>query len=100
LDGFFGPRSLAALGLYVEERFELHSSSEGELPLEFVGAELRAQDVLIYQEARHPPPPRRLKVRNAILTDIEPRQINQVNLILAQEIKTLMFDAAHVSGRF
>ncbi|MEM9878104.1 MAG: DUF6702 family protein [Pseudomonadota bacterium] len=90
---FFGARSLAALGVYVEERFSIFDQDRQALVLDFIGAEVLGQDVLVYQEVKWPKSPMYLQVHNALLTDIQPRQVNQVNLITPTKTLTLIFES-------
>ncbi|MEM9169315.1 MAG: DUF6702 family protein [Pseudomonadota bacterium] len=89
---FNGTKSLAALGLYVEKRFELTDGAGAPIPLEFVGAEIEGDYVLVYQEAARDAPPATIRVRNDILADLRPRQINHVNVMLDGPKRTLVFN--------
>jgi len=79
----------AWIALYVEERFKIEST-EGPLPLSLVGAELAADYVLVYQE-RQGRLPDVINVRDDILRDAFPEQINQVNIDTNGRIRSLMF---------
>lgn len=79
----------AYIALYVEERFAI-ASQQGALPLDLIGAELAADHVLVYQER----PGRltgRIRVRDDILRDAFPSQINQVNVEDGGVVRTLAF---------
>lgn len=79
----------ATIALYVEERFAI-ASGDNRLALELVGAELVADHLLVYQEW-----PARLtgtiRVRDDILRDVFPTQINQVNIGDNGIVRTLAF---------
>jgi hypothetical protein len=79
----------AWIALYVEEHFVIESE-EGPLPLSLVGAELAADYLLVYQEL-----PGRLpdviRVRDDILRDVFPEQINQVNIDDGTRVRSLVF---------
>ena len=68
----------AYIALYVEERFQI-AGSDGELALDLIGAELAGDHVLIYQE-RDGRLPDKISVRDSILRDAYPAQINLVNI--------------------
>jgi len=84
----------ARLALYVEERFAVADQSSGEpdqlLQLNLVGAEADGEFMLVYQEYNGQLPGR-LAIRNDILRDIFPAQVNQVNLSIGQHVKSLTF---------
>jgi hypothetical protein len=83
-------RNQARLGLYVEDHFIL-STPAGKVPLEVLGAEIEAEIILIYQEARLPAPPQALDVDNRILRDVFDSQTNLVNVRMAKRTRTLIF---------
>lgn len=80
----------AHVALYVEERFLVEADS-GRLELELVGAELAGDYLLVYQEwdGRLPA---RLRLRDDILRDSFPDQVNQVNIDDDGAVRTLVFD--------
>lgn len=84
----------AKLALYVEERFiiaELSGDGVGApLDLELIGAELDGEFVLIYQEFRGELPAS-IAVRNDILRDVFPEQVNHVNIATGGEVRSLTF---------
>lgn len=88
----------AWIALYVEERFQIESE-EGPLPLSLVGAELAADYVLVYQEMRGRLPGV-IDVRNDILRDAFPEQINQVNIDTHGRVRSLMFSNSDEWRRF
>lgn len=79
----------AYIALYVEARFSI-AGKDGRLNLDLIGAELAADHVLVYQEwpARLPG---KVRVRNDILRDVFPAQINQVNIDDGDAVRTLFF---------
>ncbi|MEM7568488.1 MAG: DUF6702 family protein [Pseudomonadota bacterium] len=91
---FQGTRSLAALGLYVDQRFSITDPQQGALVLGFVGAEVEGDYVFVYQEVRCENAPQVLAVRDDILADLQPSQINQVNIRLGEDSSTLVFTQA------
>ena len=79
----------ATIALYVEERFAIASGGK-RLSLDLLGAELVADHLLIYQE-RPGQLPESIRVRDDILRDVFPAQINQVNIARNGVIRTLAF---------
>ena len=79
----------AYIALYVEERFTI-AGPDGRLNLDLIGAELAADHVLVYQEW----PGRltgKIRVRDDILRDVFPAQVNQVNIDDGGTVRTLAF---------
>lgn len=89
---FAGTESLAALGLYVEKRFAIADGDDAPIKLDFVGAKIEGDYVFVYQEAPLETAPTELRVRNDILVDLRPSQVNQVNVRLNSVNRTLVFD--------
>ena len=87
-------RGRAQLALYIEERFFIAGLIDGEvgapLEIELIGAELDGEFVLVYQELKGELP-LQLAVRNDILRDVFPEQVNHVNISLGGEIRSLTF---------
>jgi hypothetical protein len=84
----------AQLALYVETRFSV-AAIEGDeigapLVLDLIGAEVDGDYVLVYQEFSGSLPPN-VAVRNDILRDIFPEQINHVNIAINQSVHSLIF---------
>ena len=80
----------AYIALYIEDRFQIVGTG-GELELELIGAELAGDHVLVYQEYSGRLPAK-IKVRNDILRDAYPAQINQVNIEDGDSAHSLIFD--------
>ena len=83
-------KNQAKLMLYVEKHFSMKGPA-GTIALEAVGAELEAEAVVLYQEARLAAPPPELTIDNRILRDVFDQQTNLVNVKLAQKTRTLIF---------
>lgn len=84
----------ARLALYVEGRFALTIPGGPPLALKLLGAEPDGDNIHIYQEVPLTAAPARLRVRNMILRDVFPVQINQVNIDMGggpDHIRTLTF---------
>jgi hypothetical protein len=86
----------ARLALYVEERFIVASVTDSDIgppiALELVGAELDGEYILVYQEFAGRLPAR-IAVRNDILRDVFPEQVNLVNISTGGEVRSLTFRA-------
>ena len=84
----------AQLALYIEERFTIAVVDDDEigapLDLELLGAELDGEFVLVYQEFSGEMPAT-IAVRNDILRDVFPEQVNHVNLALGGNVRSLTF---------
>lgn len=80
---------MARIALYVENHFSI-LSEEGSLDIELVGAELIGDYIFVYQEWIDPLPTN-IFIKNEILREIYPLQINQVNIISEGNIRTLTF---------
>ena len=79
----------ANIALYVEENFQIRAG-ENELKLELIGAELSGNYILVYQEL----PGRLLQnilIRDDILRDAFPAQLNQVNIEDGDSVHSLVF---------
>lgn len=79
----------ATIALYVEERFAILNEGR-RLPLDLVGAELVADYLMVYQEWPDRLPSA-VKVRNDILRDAFPTQVNEVNIAHRGVVRTLEF---------
>lgn len=84
----------ARLALYIEERFIVASVTDDgigpPIALELVGAELDGDYVLVYQEFEGSLPAR-IAIRNDILRDVFPEQINHVNISTGGKVRSLTF---------
>jgi hypothetical protein len=81
----------ARFALYVEQQFKMLDKATGKpLTLVLVGAELEGDYILVYQQVEEPLPIW-LSVRNGVLRDVFPDQINKVNFAMDAGLRTLMF---------
>lgn len=88
----------AWIALYVEEHFRIESE-DGPVRLSMVGADLAADYVLVYQEVTGRLP-EVIRVRDDILRDAFPEQINQVNIDTGESVRSLVFAADDEWRRF
>lgn len=82
-------KSRARVALYASERFELKAGDEP-LTLDIVGAEISGDYLVVYQE-REGRLSGRIDIRDDILRDAFPRQVNQVNIDSRGTVRTLSF---------
>ena len=81
----------AVIALYVEARFRIAAGKE-DIQLDLIGAELGGDYVLVYQE-HSAELPAQIRVRDSILRDVYPAQINQVNIEDGDTVHSLVFTA-------
>lgn len=85
------PEHQARIALYVEERFEIESADGTPIALKTLGAELVGDYLLVYQESatrlRGP-----IRIRNDILRDALPVQVNEVFIRTGNGVRTLRFE--------
>ena len=86
------PEDQEALRKYVEPRFWLEGQDKSKLKLRWVGMTIDPTNVTIYQEIEQTPLWKATAVRNAILVDFLPDQVNTVNLNEGNAVRTLTFD--------
>ena len=79
----------AQIALYVEERFAIEQDGK-RVALDLLGAELIADYLLIYQE-HDKKLTGEIRVRDDILRDVFPAQINQVNIADGATVRSLAF---------
>ncbi len=78
---------------YVADRFALTDAANGEaIALNLLGGEVERGYYWIYQEAPLNAAPTALAVTQGVLMDAIPTQTNRVNIIVGEEIETLVFD--------
>ncbi len=83
-------RARAKLALYTDEQFKLSQSGK-EIALEILGADYEARTVYVYQQVILDAAPSHLTVSAAMLREIIPGQINNVDLTLGTDIKSIQF---------
>ncbi|MGX4643684.1 DUF6702 family protein [Massilia sp. SYSU DXS3249] len=86
------PEDQEVLRKYVEPRFWLEGQDKARLTLRWVGMTIDPTNVTIYQEIEQTPLWKAAAVRNAILVDFLPDQVNTVNLNEGNAVRTLTFD--------
>jgi hypothetical protein len=85
------PKHQARIALYVEDRFEIEFADGTPIMLRTLGAELEGDYLLVYQETatrlRGP-----IRIRNDILRDALPVQVNEVFIRTDNGVRTLRFE--------
>jgi hypothetical protein len=82
----------AVLRKYVEQQFALQDREHHRMPLRWVGMTADAQSVVIYQEAEQTPLAKTASIRDEVMTDFLPDQVNTVNINDGGAVRTLTFD--------
>lgn len=86
------PDDQEVLRKYVEPRFQLRGMDNAPLKLRWVGVTIDPSNVTIYQEIEQTPLWKASALRNAVLVDFLPDQVNTVNLNEGNAVRTLTFD--------
>lgn len=84
-------KTRARLALYTSEHFSLSLDGSKTLSLDIIGAEIDGQSVYVYQQVPLEAPPKRLIVSNSIFRALARDQINNVDVNINGEIKSLQF---------
>jgi len=80
----------ARLMLYIEQQFVLTDGGAA-IKLAPLGAEIKGEAILLYQDCKMASAPRSLSIDDRILRDVFEGQTNLVNVRLAQKTRTLLF---------
>jgi len=86
----FSLKARAKLALYTAKHFSLTSNGQ-EIELDILGAETEAKTVYVYQQAKLDAPPTELIISAAMLRDIIPGQLNNVDVKLNGETRSVQF---------
>ncbi|MES2900538.1 MAG: DUF6702 family protein [Pseudomonadota bacterium] len=93
------PADEALLRDYIQARFQLLGADRKVLPLKWIGVSLSTESVVIYQELEASTLAAVAQVRNQVLVEFLPRQINTVNIRQDGQIRTLSFDRKNAERR-
>ncbi len=93
------PADEALLREYIQARFQLLGADRQRLPLKWVGVSLSTESVVIYQELESSTLADLAQVRNQVLVEFLPRQVNTVNIRQDGQIRTLTFDRKNAERR-
>ena len=85
------PDDQAVLRQYIERQFWLGARDATRLPAKWIGMTVDANSVVIYQEIEHTPLTRATTIRQGVLIDFLPEQVNTVNLNTGGAVRSLTF---------
>ena len=88
------PEDQAVLRKYVETQFVLKGADNARLPVRWVGMSADSQSVVIYQELENAPLSKTVTIRQGVLIDFLPDQLNTVNFNNVGKIRSLTFTQA------
>ena len=86
----FSLKARAQLALYTAKNFSLSTAGE-KIDLDILGAETEAKSVYVYQQAKMTSAPKELVISATMLRDIIPGQINNVDVTLEDELRSIQF---------
>ncbi|HBF49677.1 MAG TPA: hypothetical protein DDX04_04095 [Massilia sp.] len=89
------PDDQEVLRKYVEARFQVLGPDKSRLRVRWVGMTADAERVTVYQEIEQTPLWKAGFIRNKVLVDFLPDQVNTVNLNEGNAVRTLTFDLAN-----
>jgi len=85
------PEDQDVLRQYVERQFWLAAPDGKRLPPTWIGMTVDANSVVIYQEIENTPLARAATIRQGVLIDFLPEQVNTVNLGAGGTVRSLTF---------
>ena len=85
------PEDQEVLRKYVEQRFAIKGADGKPLNLRWIGMTIDAQSVVIYQEVEQTPVSQAALIRQGVLIDFLPDQVNTVNLNESGTVHSLTF---------
>jgi hypothetical protein len=86
---------VALLQQYIERHFYLLSRTNSVIPIKWLGATVNPDTISVFQEIEGQGLTAIQTIHQAVLLDFIEDQINTVNVIMADNIKTLTFDQEH-----
>ena len=86
----FSLKARAQLALYTAKHFSLFSNGK-DIELELLGAETQGNTVYVYEQAKLETAPAELVVSASMLRDIIPGQLNNVDVTLSKDIRSVQF---------
>lgn len=85
------PEDQDVLRQYVERQFWVAAPDGKRLPVKWIGMTVDANSVVIYQEIENTPLTRAATIRQGVLIDFLPEQVNTVNLGAGGAVRSLTF---------
>lgn len=86
----FSLKARAKLALYTAKNFSIASAGQ-QIDLDILGAETEAKTVYVYQQAKLDKAPTELVISASMLRDIIPGQLNNVDVTVSGEIRSVQF---------
>lgn len=86
------PEDQDVLRKYVERQFWIAGQDAKRLPAKWIGMTIDANSVVIYQEIEDTPLTRAATIRQGVLIDFLPEQVNTVNLNAGGAVRSLTFN--------
>lgn len=86
------PEDQDVLRQYVERQFWIAGRDAARLPAKWIGMTVDANSVVIYQEIENTPLARAATIRQGVLVDFLPEQVNTVNLDEGGAVHSLTFN--------
>ncbi len=86
----FSLKARAQLALYTAKNFSLSTAGK-KIDLDILGAETEAKTAYVYQQAKLSSAPKELVISAKMLRDIIPGQLNNVDVNLEGEIRSVQF---------
>jgi len=86
------PEDQDVLRKYVERQFWIAGQDAARLPARWIGMTIDANSVVIYQEIEDTPLTRAATIRQGVLIDFLPEQVNTVNLNAGGAVHSLTFN--------
>ncbi|WP_137173083.1 DUF6702 family protein [Massilia sp. HP4] len=86
------PEDQDVLRKYVERQFWIAGQDATRLPAKWIGMMVDANSVVIYQEIEDTPLTRAATIRQGVLIDFLPEQVNTVNLNTGGAVRSLTFN--------
>ena len=85
------PQDQQVLRTYLDSQFWLLDKAGKRLPVKWIGMTVDAQSVVIYQELEQTPLTRTAAIRQGVLLDLLPEQVNTVNINEGGAVHSLTF---------
>ena len=85
------PEDQAVLRQYIERQFWIAAPDKQRLPAKWIGMTADANNVVIYQEVENTPLSRAATIRQGVLIDFLPEQVNTVNINESGAVHSLTF---------
>jgi Domain of unknown function (DUF6702) len=92
------PQADSLLMIYIQQEFELHVNGE-EIVLNYLGKEPESDAIWCYLESSKVPPPVTISIRNAILTEYFPDQVNIIQVYDGKWNRGMLLNRSENTGK-